>query len=290
MSWLYIALAAYFINSVVFIIDKYLLHSRIPSPIGYAFGVSILSSFAILLVPFGINWFGFYYFIVAFLSGLSFLVGLIFLYKAVRKSDVSIASTKIASLSIVFSYIFSGLILNDFIIGYNLLAFILIALGIWFLSRVGKDILFYSIMAGSCFGLSIVLLKLSFNLSDLINGIFWTRVGLMGSGLFLLILKSSRTEIKNSFRNSSRHSKFVFVGNKIIAGLGSVALYYAIKLGNVVTINSILGSQFVFVFFLALLLKNKLPEVKENLNRKVLVSKLTGISLITVGFFLFLVK
>src|SRR3989344_8140891 len=107
LSWLYLALLAYFINAVAFVTDKHLLSSRIQSPFSYAFGVSILSSFAFLLVPFGVNWQGYSYLVVSLVSGLAFFVALLFLYKTIIESDISIASTNVGTLTAVFTYIFS---------------------------------------------------------------------------------------------------------------------------------------------------------------------------------------
>jgi len=61
-------------------------------------------------------------------------------------------------------------------------------------------------------------------------------------------------------------------------------LYYAIRLGDVTIINALLGFQFLFVFLMALLLRNKLPGIKENLNGNILISKLIGITLVVTGF------
>ena len=56
MSWLYLALLAYFINAVVFIIDKHLLAGHMPKYHAYAFGVAILSLGAVFLIPFGVKY------------------------------------------------------------------------------------------------------------------------------------------------------------------------------------------------------------------------------------------
>jgi len=106
MIWLYLALLAYLINAVAFIVDKYLLAAPIPRPFAYAFWVALLSSFALVLIPFGVLWYGSFYFFVSFISGLAFFLGLIMLYRAIKISDISVASTKVGAFGAIFTAVF----------------------------------------------------------------------------------------------------------------------------------------------------------------------------------------
>ena len=284
MLWLYIALAAYFINAVVFIIDKYLLSSPIPRPFAYAFWVAILSSIAVLLLPVGVIWVSSFYFIIALISGAAFFGGLIFLYKSVKLTDVSIAATNAGVLSAVFTYLFSFLILKDKFIFSNEIAFMLLVAGIFFLGKIKRNIFKYSLTTGLFFGLSLVLLKWTFNEANFINGIFWTRMGFAGAGILSLMFYGARKEIAASLKNVSKSSKFWFVTGKIMAGAGFLLLYYSIKLGDVSLVSALLGTQFLFVFILAVILRNKVPGMAENLSGKILLNKLLGIGFIIVGF------
>ena len=284
MLWLYIALAAYLINAIVFIIDKYLLSSPIPRPFAYAFWVAILSSIAVLLLPVGVIWVSSFYFIIALISGAAFFGGLIFLYKSVKLTDVSIAATNAGVLSAVFTYLFSFLILKDKFIFSNEIAFMLLVAGIFFLGKIKRNIFKYSLTTGLFFGLSLVLLKWTFNEANFINGIFWTRMGFAGAGILSLMFYGARKEIAASLKNVSKSSKFWFVTGKIMAGAGFLLLYYSIKLGDVSLVSALLGTQFLFVFILAVILRNKVPGMAENLSGKILLNKLLGIGFIIVGF------
>src|SRR3989338_8450075 len=206
MLWLYLALTAYFINAVVFIIDKYLLNAPIPKYHAYAFGVSILSLSSLLLIPFGVSWHGLSYFLIALLSGACFFVGLTFLYKAIKKSDVSVAATETGAMTAVFTYLFSVSILSELLSFNRLGAFLLLVLGILILGKVGKRLYFTALLSGLFFGLSYVLMKFSFNSSDFINRIFWTRIGFVGSAFLTLFSGHVREEIRLSYDNSSGHS------------------------------------------------------------------------------------
>ena len=284
MLWLYIALAAYLINAIVFIIDKYLLSSPIPRPFAYAFWVAILSSIAVLLLPVGVIWVSSFYFIIALISGAAFFGGLIFLYKSVKLTDVSIAATNAGVLSAVFTYLFSFLILKDKFIFSNEIAFMLLVAGIFFLGKIKRNIFKYSLTTGLFFGLSLVLLKWTFNEANFINGIFWTRIGFAGAGILSLIFHGARKEIAASLQNVAKSSKFWFIAGKIAAGAGFLLLYYSIKLGDVSLVSALLGTQFLFVFILAVILRNKVPGVTENIRGRVLMNKLLGIGFIVGGF------
>jgi uncharacterized membrane protein len=290
MLWLYLALLAYFINAVAFIIDKHLLASYIPKPLAYAFGISVLSILAVVLIPFGVFWLGLGYFVVAFVSGAAFFVALFFLYSSVKDSDASLASTNVGTLSAIFTYIFSVLILHNKLGLSNGLAFAVLLAGLLFIGLVRRDIIKYSMLSGIFFGLSIVLLKLTFNTSDFVNAIFWTRVGFFGSALFILVFSSARKDIYDSFRGAPRKSMLLFVLNKIISAVGFGVYYYAVSIGEVSLISALLGIQFIFIFILAIVLQNKLSGVSEDVKGKVLAGKVIGIALIVSGFIMLIRK
>lgn len=283
MFWLYLALLAYFINAIVFIIDKYLLAAPIPKYHAYAFGVSILSLFSFFLVPFGVSWYGIGYFFVALTSGASFFAGISFFYKAIKESDVSLAATQTGTLGAVFTYIFSILILKESLSFTSLFAFLFLICGMFLLGKVQKHVFMTALLSGIFFGLSYVLLKLTFNSSDFINGLFWTRLGFVCTAFMTLSSKNVREEIKFSYHKAHRRSKWLFVLNKFIAGVGFVILYFSIRLGDVSLVNALLGIQFMFTLLLAIMLKDKLPGINENLSKSVLVPKLAGISSVLVG-------
>jgi hypothetical protein len=151
-------------------------------------------------------------------------------------------------------------------------------------SANGKTILKHALAAGLTMGLSYVLIKWTLDASDFISGIFWTRIGFIVSALLSLISKRARSEIVSSFKMAKASSRVIFVGNKSLSGIAFLLLYYAISLGNVAFVNSLLGFQFLFILIIALLLRNRLPAIGENLERNILIRKLVGIALVITGF------
>ena len=286
MLWLYLALTAYFINAIVFIIDKYLLSAQIPKYHAYAFGVSVLSLASLFLIPFGVSWQSLSYFLIAVSSGAAFFVGLIFFYKVIKKSDVSVAATQVGTISAIFTYIFSVIILGDALSSVNLSAFLFFVFGIYLLGRTEKHVFISAILAGLLGGIYYVLMKYLFNESNFINGLFWTRMGFIGAAFVSLCSREVRQEIKFSFRHVSGKSQVLFVFNKFLAGIGFIILYFSISLGNVSLVNALLGVQFMFIFLLAIIFRTRMPEVKEKLGKNILISKTVGIVSVALGFLL----
>ena len=190
----------------------------------------------------------------------------------------------------VFTYIFSVLILKESLASTNLLAFIFLVGGIFLLGKLQRHIFLTALLAGVFFGLSYVFLKFFFNYSDFVNGLFWTRLGFVGTAFTTLISGNIREEIKFSYQNAPSRSKGLFILNKFIAGIGFIILYFSIRLGDVSLVNALLGFQFMFTFLLAIVLKDKLPGIKENLNKSVLVSKLAGMTFVLVGLSILFLK
>jgi len=283
MVWIYLALWAYFLNAISFIIDKYLLASPIPRPFVYAFWVAALSSVAVVLIPFGVTLITPGMFLVSFLSGLAFFLGLIFFYKSLKQGDASVGATKTGTFTVLFSYIFSPFILGAGSIHPDLVASVMLLVGVAILARIGKSILPYSIASGAFFGLSLIVLKFVFSQTGFVNGIFWTRMGFVLAALVPLAFSPLRNQVIQSLKTPPR-SRLVFIFNKIIAGCGFLSLYYAIQLGNVAVVNSLLGLQFVFVFLLAVMLRRAIPDVAENFTPEVVRNKIIGIGFITAGF------
>jgi len=291
MYWLYITAFSYFLSAVAFVFDKYLLVNRIPKPFAYAFWVSILSTFALVLIPFGVTLPNPNYIFVAMSSGAAFFIALFFLYSSIKKSDITASSTNVGGLTALFTYVFAILILKDIPSMHNSAALIILVVGLFILGygQLDRNSVKWILIAGAYFGLSFVCLKWAINI-DLINGIFWTRMGLVGSAFVSLLFPDARKEIFRSFKKSDASSRTLFLVNKITAAGAAVALYIAIKLGNVSLINGLLGMQFLFVFLIALLFRRGIPGIAENFNRKIIIQKVIGLIFVAAGFsYLYLV-
>lgn len=282
---IYLALFAYLINALVFLVDKYLLSAPIPRPLAYAFWVSVLSLFALFLIPFGVTMPSAEYLIIAFVSGAAMFLGLIFLYESIMAGDISVASAKVGAFSAITAYVLSFFILPDSAHELNILAASLLIGGIFLLSRThGKVVLQYTMVAGFFSGISVVFLKWTFNEGDFIDGVFWTRMFFVGTALITILSKDARAQIKKFLTHSPQKSQHLFFLNKALAAIGFFILYYAINVGSVATIQSLLGFQFVFVFVIALAMKAHFPKLEQKISKTDLSFKIAGITLVFIGF------
>lgn len=282
MIWPYLTLLAYFINAVVFVIDKYLLVGRIPKYHAYTFGVSVLSLVTVVLIPFGVYWPGIYNFFLMMAVGTIFFGGLLFTYKSVKEKDVSVAVTQVGTLSAIFTYIFSVPILRDALSFTGTIAFIFLVFGLFLLGKTERRIFASTVPAGIMFGIYYVLMKYSFNATDFVNGLFWTRIGFVGSAFSSLFFEHVREEVRFTYYHSPVRPKLLLIFNKILAGIGFTILYFAISLGNVTLINGLLGLQFVMIMAITLLLGDKITGLK-TADHPNMFYKLAGTILILIG-------
>ncbi len=286
MLWIYLAIAAYFIDALVFVVDKYLLADNIPYPNAYAFFVAVLTSFALLLFPFGIYLPSFFDFLLAFISGISFFLGLVFLYHAIKEADVTEVMPAIGALTAIFTFGLSVWLLPRALSYQEIWAFVLLVGGTLMMSYLhftNKKLVVYIFASAIGQAISFVTLKFFFELTDFVNGLFWTRVGLLiGAGLMLLV-PACRDEILHTFKRSTGGAKSMFLMNKILAAAAFILLYYAIKIGDVVFINAIQGVQYVLVFFVGSALVGMFPILFKNHMPPVVPRKIIAAFLIAAG-------
>ncbi len=261
MTWLYLAIAAYFLDAVVFVIDKYLLARNIPNPNAYAFFVALMSLFGILLLPLGIQVPAASALLVAFVSGVAFYMGLVFLYKAIQFVDISEVMPAIGALTALATLGFSALILPTHLDTMQIVAFILLVAGTGLLSyfHLSHAILADAIACAASLGFSFVTLKLFFESTDFVSGLFWTRWGVVLAALVMLAFPKPRKEIFSAFSSSGVEAKVIFFLNKVLAAAAFALLYYAIKIGNVVFVNAVQGIQYVFILAMGAVLLHLSP-------------------------------
>lgn len=288
MLWIYLALIAYFMNAIVFAIDKFLLVAPIPHPLSYAFYVSILSAFAVFLLPFGVHALPLQHLLISLVSGLFFFIALVYFYKTIKAIDILEATPAVGAITALTTFFISVFVLSEHITGSQLAAFFLLVAGTFIMSyfHLKTRVFFYMLLGGIFFGLSYVTLKYIFTVTDFINGLFWTRLGLVGGALAILIYLPARRQIFGSFSSAPASSKFLFAINKILAAAAFIVLYYAIKLGSVVFVNALQGLQYVFILLIGFFIARKMPLLFERHLHERITRKIVATVLIFVGFFL----
>lgn len=296
MPWLTVAILAYFILAVVFLVDKYLLTSSIPDPKVYAFYVGVLGLLALLLIPVV----GFYVpapsqIVLSLLAGAVFVYGLFWFYKALQAFEPSRVVPAIGGLTPLFSF---GLIYL-FTLGQEKLtfqsfsAFLLLILGS-ILINLKKDKMVnlksfeFSAMAAFFLALSFVLVKYVYLAQPFWNGFLWRSLGgfLMAVCFFVLFPEIKR-EVTKKRERFSKKTTIIFLTNQSVGAGASILQNWAIFLAPLVfvpVINALNGTQYVFLFLLAIFLSVKFPRIlKEEISREIIGQKIISILLIGVG-------
>jgi drug/metabolite transporter (DMT)-like permease len=115
--------------------------------------------------------------------------------------------------------------------------------------------------------------------------LFWNMVGQVLLGIILLIVVP---HYRRQFTAVIQENKFSVLGLNLINGLiilaGDIVLFYALLLAPVTLVLSVSGTQPLFVFIFGLLLTRFFPSFgKEALEKKYIIQKIAGISIIVLG-------
>ena len=119
MSWISFAVLGYFGNAVSQLLDKIILTDKhIPQPVVYAFYVSLFSLFSLIFAPFGFALIPAFFIALFILSGVLFIIGLVFFYVAVKKGNVAriaplvglITSLTVILVGALFPHVFGEIV------------------------------------------------------------------------------------------------------------------------------------------------------------------------------------
>jgi len=217
-------------------------------------------------------------------TGVASFLGIMFLFRALRGGDASLASAKVGAFTVISAYGFSLLLDVRPDVTLHLSAIILLGAGMFVLGQLGRSILQWALLAGLFLGLGFVLVKVVLDALGFVDGVFWTRMAHAAVALSVLAVPGLRARIVRAWRTAPRHTGPILVANKVFAGVGFFLLYAAIERGDVVAVTALQGLQFVFILLLALLFGGWVPTVSERGSIRVLIFKALGILLITGGF------
>lgn len=293
MSYLLIAIFAYFINAAVSVTDKFLVSKKIPDSIAYAFYIGILSIFACLFIPFiKFSVPPIKILLIALASGAIFLFALLLFFSVLFKEEVSrISAIVFGGLMPIFVLIFSALIIGEKLSINQIIAFVFLVAGSALIYRPdktaggGQNKHFIKLfLTAAFFALSYVLAKWVYIYQPFMNGFIWTRIGSFLAALFLFIFPKNRQAIFKTGKSVKARSGFLLAGNKALAGLYFVLFNWAISMGSVTMVNALQGIQYVFIFLITLLLSSKFPDIiKEDLDKREIWKKFLAIILIGIG-------
>ncbi len=306
MSWLLIAIIAYFILALVNLTDKFLLQKFLPNHHAYTFLVGILGLLVWLLAPWWLIWSGWTVFSLNLLVGALFPIALLLMYKALKLGEASRIIPIMGGSIPIFILILSIFLLKESFTFYQWLAIILLLLGTiiiswfpdshelwdkikaWFRPEAENQVLaiWFALGAGLFFGLFFVGTKYLYTHQPFFSGFIWMRLGSFIAVLFLLIRNDYRKKIFKSLFNLKQKGRIIFLINQLIAAVGFLLQNYAVSLASVALVSALQGVEYAFLLIFGALLSLFFPQiVKENISKAVIIQKAIAIILISLGLY-----
>jgi drug/metabolite transporter (DMT)-like permease len=277
---------------------------KVSHPALYAFYVGILDLFVLALIPFGFNWPGMFWALAYIFSGAIFLYGVLGVFFAINQSEVGRVTPVVgAVIPVVTCFMEYFLLENAFSrkeflgIGFVILGGLLISFQLPFKLKQEKFFrgLYPALGAGFLLALAYLMFDYFYSREgNFFNVFIWTRLGLTGGALSLFIYSPWRKKIlaslggfkKEKEKNIQIGSLFVF--NKVIGGVGSGMVNYAISLGSVTVVNALVSVQYVFVFLVGIIFARTFPRFfEEKHDWRSLLQKVVAIGIIGWGLALF---
>lgn len=267
-TWLTLAIAAQFLYAVSVVVDRHIVvrAQHIGKPIVYAFYVSLLSGFVLVIAPFGIvSWPSAHVVVLSLLNAGVFVAAIYFLYSALRHARASDAAPVVGAISAITTLVLAGLFLEGDVTGSFVIPVLLLAFGTALISHFhfSREAVLYTLLSGAMFGAMAFTFKLVVNEVPFIDGFFWTRTMNVVVALGLLVVPAIRMAILKGGKHSTHGAKALVIGNKVIGSGASVLTAFAISLGSVTVVNALSGLQFAFLYIFALLFAKNMPLLRE---------------------------
>ncbi len=295
MGWLFFLTVGLFIWSVTSLVDRYALADKVDNEKLYVlFPALVHLVVASAIIPFfDLSFPDLTIFLWAILGGVLELVKLYFLFTAMGVEEIS-RVFPLGSFSSFIVLFLSWTLLNDPLTGGELKAFFLFVFGGFFLvfkksaagdfelSKSWKPILGVGVVGA----FEIIVLKFVFQNTNFWTGFYFSRIGLFLAGL-VLFFSWARKSVVEDWNSLKPFLKKLLVGNQVVAVIGHVFYYFAIKLENAALVSSAMGMQHAMIFLMATGISLWKPSLlKEDLRFRELVKKFIGIALIVIAIVL----
>lgn len=317
--WLLVAISSYFINAGVYVADKFLLSKKFHSSITYAFFVGMWSIFNLVLLVLEPWVPSFQELALDLLAGLLFLVTLIFWYKALHQSEATRVVPIVGALTPIFSFILAFIFLGATLSERQFLAFLILVIGgilisikhtrFYYFREVGEQfrrifgnvlgpiharyrptqrLIMNSLTSAFCFAAYYVLIKYIYLNQPFIGSFVWSRMGTFLGVILILFVPQWRKLIAERQQQAKRPRNLsFFLGVRLLAATAFILLNWAISLGDVALINSLQGALYIFLMLLIIFLSTRHPHIlREELGGGVLLQKIIGATLISIGLYM----
>lgn len=281
MSHLPFTLLAYFLNSISVTTNKILLNKAIPDPFVYIFYVSIFSLILIPALPFT-HTPKTDVFALASISTLFWTSGAYFMFKALKIGVVSRVIPVIGTLIPLILFIdasrTSSISINQtWAVSFLVLGLIFITFLDW-IGKFNKKEIAFEVTSSIFFALSYILLHQAYAGTDFFSVLVYSRVILIPLVLFVILTPLRKKVLVSQNQADFKKSGIIFLLGQVAGGSSELLLLFSISLANPALVNSLQGTQYVFLLIFGIFLKEKYT-------KGALIFKLIGICFIGLGLY-----
>lgn len=296
--WLFVTLISYFIAAVNSLADKYILRAPVATPIVYTFYVGIFSIFSVVFIVLDVSWPGWGALMFDFLTGIVFLTALFFFFHALRSDEASRTISLVGAASPALIVFLSVLLGGRYLFPMEYQALGLLILGGILISMKTKkeergfhvtwESVASAMVSALFFAFYFLLAEVAFSTQPFTPAFVATRVGSFIGAVALLSIPSIRRQIFSAGKDAgTSRTGALFVGNKVLAGIG----FFLLNLGiaeaaiagiNIAFVNALEAVKYAFVFFLLLLSAHYTPHIlDEHFSKKETIRK--GIAIVAIA-------
>ncbi|MFH1292474.1 MAG: DMT family transporter [bacterium] len=291
MFWIILAISSHFFWALGNIGDKYIVGHRVKNPFVYLVWFTFTGIFVLLVIPF-INFDipPTNILLLLILAGAVYFFGGLPYIKAMQIEEptrVNVWWNLIPLFSLFIGWVFLGEVFNQI----QIFAFILLVTGAFIASihARGKKIIFskavwYMMIACLSFTLYATIFRYCMRYISFTNGFVLTHLIMFGFSFILFFWKKFRSDFVYEIKHANINLLILVLVMASLAHFGAFLNQWALSLGPVALVFAMEGFQVIFVFAIATLLSLFLPGiVKEELDKKNILLKLTALSLMIIG-------
>lgn len=286
-----IAVIAHGLIGISLVWDKVLLRKpAMQNVLSYVFWLGSISIFGLVLIFFGFKFPGLKLAALGLAAGFLDLLASYFYYLALQRGEASQELAAMGAFTPVATAVLSIPLLEE-PFGASLTGFALMVAGglvMFFAEKRPLKAMLPPIAAASVgFGLTNVLQKIVFNGTNFVSGYVFFTLGTTLGAFLMLVPPSWRKQIFEHSEEAPPSSKFWYMFNRFLAGVGSFLVVFAVSKASPSVVTAISGVRYIIIFVLAYAITLWRPQwFRENFTRPVLIAKSVATALIVAGLVL----
>jgi uncharacterized membrane protein len=218
------------------------------------------------------------------------MIASFFYYSALKSGEASEELAAVGGFGPVATALISIPLLKS-PIGGDLTGFILMSAGgfaMFFSEHIPlKTVAPKVLLAAVGFALMNVLQKIVFNQTTFVSGYVFFTLGTFAGSIALLLPRTWRCQIFRTSRKAEPKSKFWYMVNRFMAGVGSFLVVFAVSRTSPAIVQGISGIRYATIFVAAYLITKFRPSwFREDFSGRALASKTVGTGLVIAGLIL----